>query len=168
MIRLLLWIPVLLAGLACEKATVKAPGDQLVEIYALEYYQRVQNKCQVDASTAVLKANPVIHNDEILSYSKSSHEFQLTDQGKQAAASFIDHYVFAVTVNKEVVYYGFFKLLTSSSSCDHSLTMNIAYPSGNLSMELGYPGPMQGVTIDDQRNNSKLLAALETQGKLTN
>lgn len=74
---------------------------------------------------------------------------------------------FAVTVDKQVIYYGFFKPIISSSSCDHSITMDLDWTSGNkITLKLGYPGQVQGVTIDDKRNDSKLIATLRQQGKL--
>ena len=166
MIRLVIFLAVLLSGLSCKKSSYKPQGNGLVEIYGLESYHFVPNKCQVDPSSAVLKVIPVITNSQIISYSKGDYEFRLTNPGKEAAKAFKDIFVFAVTVNKEVIYYGIYKPFTSSSSCDHSITMNISYPNSNLSMRLGYPSPMPGITIDDQRNNPKLLAALEAQGKL--
>lgn len=157
----------LFTSLSCKKDDDHQSGGGLVEIYALESFRHVQQKCQVDPSTAVLRAQPVISNSEIISYSRGSYIFKLSDQGKQDAKIFNDLPAFAVTVNKEVIYYGFYKPFTSSSSCDHSITVNIAFPSGNLSMNLGYPGPLEGITIDDQRSNAKLLKALNAQGKLT-
>ncbi len=166
MIRLLLFCAVLLSVQSCKKASTTPQGNGLVEIYGLESYKFVPNKCQVDPSTAVLKTIPVILNSQIISYSQGSHEFKLTNPGKEASKAFQNLFAFAVTVNKEVIYYGVYKPFTSSSSCEHSITMNIAWSTGNLSMILGYPSPVAGITIDDQRNNPKLLAALNAQGKL--
>ena len=157
---------ILVSGLSCKKSRTPGSGNDLVEIYALKSYQLVQQKCQVDPATAVLQDVPVISNDEIISYSRGNYLFALTDGGKQDTETFNTFHAFAVTVNKEVIYYGFYKPFTSSSSCDHSITMYISFPSKNLVMNLGYPSPMPGITIDDQRNNSKLLAALNAQGKL--
>ena len=157
---------ILVAGLSCKKSGTTGSANDLVEIYALKSFQLVSQKCQVDPATAVLQDEPVISNDEIISYSRGNYLFSLSDQGKQDAETFNITSAFAVTVNKEVIYYGFYKPFTSSSSCEHSITMYISFPSRNLVMNLGYPSPMPGITIDDQRNNSKLLAALNAQGKL--
>ena len=35
-----------------------------------------------------------------------------------------------------------------------------------IQFNLGYPGQLQGVIIDDQRNNPQMIAALQAQGKL--
>jgi hypothetical protein len=138
-----------------------------VEIYLLKSYQPVVGKCQVDAATAVLQEIPVVRNDDIVAYSKKEYTFELTDDAIARANKFTNWYAFAVTVDKQVVYYGIFKPFISSSSCDHSITMNNNLPGGNkISVQLGYPGLMTGITIDDQRNNSKLIAALSAQGKL--
>jgi hypothetical protein len=157
----------LFTGLSCKKAADQKSGGGLVEIYALETFSLISQKCQVDPSMAVLQANPVISNNEIISYSPTDYLFKLTAQGKQDSEIFESFPGFAVTVNKEVIYYGIHKPFTSSSSCDHSITMYISFPSRNLVMNLGYPGPLPGITIDDQRNNAKLIDALNAQGKLT-
>ena len=79
----------------------------------------------------------------------------------------MDRTPFAITVDKQVIYYGLFKPSISSSSCDHSITMDVSWSSASkIVLRLGYPGQLPGVTIDDQRNNPILLASLEKQGKL--
>lgn len=74
---------------------------------------------------------------------------------------------FAVTVDKRVIYYAFYMPNYLSSSCDHSITMNIDWTSGNsIYLRLGYPGQLQGVPIEDKRNDPELLATLKAEGKL--
>lgn len=151
--------------LSCKKDNVKA--GRTVEIYLLKNYQVMAGKCQVDPSLSVLQDTATIKNQDILQYSKTEYQFKLTDIAIKKVKAFRDKTPFAVTVDKQVIYYGFFKPSISSSSCDNSITMDIAWASDNkISIKLGYPGQLQGVTIDDQRNNPNLITTLKNQGKL--
>jgi hypothetical protein len=151
--------------LSCKKD--KTQAGKTVEIYLLKTFKTVAGKCQVDPSSSELKDIPTIKNDDILQYSQKDYQFKLTDDGFQKVQAFTDLTPFAVTVDKQVIYYGIFKQSISSSSCDNSIIMNSDLTTENkIDMRLGYPGLFQGVTIDDQRNNSKLMATLRNQGKL--
>ncbi len=150
---------------SCKKDTTNA--GKTVEIYLLKTYQTVTGKCQIDPSASSLQDIATIKNDDIVVYSQTDHQFKLTDNAFQQVMAFGDFIPFAVTVNKVVIYYGIFKQYYSSSSCDNSIIMNIDLISENtIELNLGYPGLLQGVTIDDQRNNATLIATLESQGKL--
>ena len=164
--RSLLFILVLTACcLSCKKDKIKAGGT--VEIYLLKTYQTVAGKCQIDTSASILQDTATIKNQDILEYSKTNYKFKLTATAIQKVRTFRDFTPFAVTVDKQVIYYGFFKPSFSSSSCDNSITMDVDWTTGNkLFLRLGYPVPLQSVTIDDQRNNPKLIATLKNQGKL--
>lgn len=164
--RSLLFILVLTACcLSCKKDKIKAGGT--VEIYLLKTYQTVAGKCQIDTSVSILQDTATIKNQDILEYSKTNYEFKLTATAIQKVRTFRDFTPFAVTVDKQVIYYGFFKPSFSSSSCDNSITMDVDWTTGNkIFLRLGYPVPLQSVTIDDQRNNPKLIATLKNQGKL--
>jgi hypothetical protein len=151
--------------LSCKKDNVNA--GKTVEIYLLKSYQVVTGKCQIDPYLPVLQNTATIKNQDILEYSKTDCQFKLADIAIQRVKAFGDRTPFAVTVDKQVIYYGFFESGLSSSSCDHSITMNINWVSGNqISLVLGYPGQRQGIIIDDQRNNPILIATLKNQGKL--
>lgn len=164
--RQLLFIALLITlCLSCKRE--KISGGETVEIYLLKTIQTVSGKCQIDPSLSVIQDIPTIRNQDILEYSQTSYEFKLSDVAFQKVKTFLDWTPFAVTVGKQVIYYGFFKPGISSSSCNHSITMDIAWSSEKkIVLRLGYPTPPTGITIDDQRNNAKLLATLRTQGKL--
>ena len=153
-----------LVGLSCKK---NIDAGENVEIYLLKTYHTITSKCQIDPSGSFLQDTPTVKNHDILEYSKTDYQFTLTDLAIQKVKTFRDNMPFAVTVDRQVIYYGFFKPNISSSSCDHSITMDLDWPSPNkISLKLGYPGQLQGVTIDDKRNDPKLIATLRQQGKL--
>lgn len=145
----------------------KEGGGKAVEIYLLANYQYVTGQCRVDPPSAGLQSTPTVRNEDVLAYSQSACEFKLSDAGFQQIKTLRDGTAFAVTVDGEVIYYGFFKPGISSSSCPHSITMDAAWTATNkIALRLGYPGLLSGVTVDDQRNHPTLLTALNQQGKL--
>jgi hypothetical protein len=163
---LLLVLTFLVITFSCNKYQ-EDDGSNPVEIYLLSTVQFVTNKCQVDPANSTIETNPLVRNQDIIAYFKSDYEFKLTDEGIQKIKALHDNTPFAVTVNKEVIYYGFFKPNFSSSSCFHSITMDLNWTTNNkIMMRLGYPGQLQGVTIEDRRNDPMLLAALAGDKKL--
>lgn len=142
-------------------------SDGTVEIYLLKTVELIPNECKVNASGSSLEAAPLITNQEIIEYSTNDYEFKLTSGGIEKIKNLQDKTAFAVTVNRLVIYYGFFKPSISSSSCGHSITMDLDFLSGNkIIMKLGYPGQIQGITIEDNRNDPVLTAELAKQNKL--
>lgn len=166
LMRPLLFMLMLTAvGFSCKKDKIKAGNT--VEFYLLKTYQLLNRRCQIDPSTASLQDTAIIRNQDILEYSQNHYEFRLRDAAIQKIKTFKDNTPFAVTVDKKVIYYGFFKPSYSSSLCAHSITMDIAWTSGDrIRLSFGYPGAIDGVTIEDQRNNRTLIATLRKQGKL--
>jgi hypothetical protein len=151
---------------SCKKANRPANGGE-VELYLLQSSQMLPSRCEVNSATAVLQNKPLVTNDDILEYSDDDHTFRFKDKSHEKIKALMDRTPFAVTLNKRVVYYGIFKPSFSSSSCDHSITMDVSWSATDrVSLRLGYPGPMQGVTITDNRNDPALLLALKEQGKL--
>jgi hypothetical protein len=162
---LLLLSLVIFVCFSCNKE--KTGNGEPVEIYLLKTSQPITGKCQTDPATAVLEDNPLVRNQDILEYYQNTFEFKLSATAFQKVNSLSDRTPFAVTVNKQVIYYGFCKPGFSSSSCDHSITMGMSWTSDNkIMLRLGYPGLLSGVSIDDQRNNPQLLVSLQKQGKL--
>lgn len=95
------------------------------------------------------------------------YTFRLTAAAIQKLKALSDRTPFAVTVDKQVIYYGFYKPGFSSASCDQSITMDILWTTDYaIHLRLGYPGLLQGTTIEDSRNDPKLIATLKKQGKL--
>ena len=159
------FVVVIAACLSCNKEEVT--DAEPVEVYLLKTIRFVPGKCQIDPSLSAIEDTPVIKNQDIIKYSPTFKEFKLSDAAFQKVKTFMDRTPFAITVDKQVIYYGLFKPSISSSSCDHSITMDVSWSSASkIVLRLGYPGQLPGVTIDDQRNNPILLASLEKQGKL--
>jgi hypothetical protein len=163
--RTLIVIITALLIFSCKKENA-APG-KTVEIYLLKSFEIINGQCRVNPSTAIVQDTAAIGNNDIQRYSISDHTFTLNFLTMQRVKAFRDFTPFAVTVDKQVVYYGIFKSSYSSASCDNSIIMSDNFSADNkIKMQLGYPGLLQGTTVEDQRNNPKLIATLRSQGKI--
>ena len=160
--RLFLALMVTFLFCSCEKNQLE-PGEK-VEIYLLKNYPVVIGKCAVDSSIAVLDDTATVKNDDILEYSKSNYQFILTELSFKTIAKLRDGTPYAVTVDRQVIYYGIVKPSYSSSMCTGSITMDNVSINNKITIGLGYPGT--NVNIDDHRNNPRLIATLKYQKKL--
>ena len=141
--------------------------NESVEIYLLKKYKWVTGKCKIDASHSVLQDTPIIRNQDILEYSQREYQFKLTDSGLLRMSCFQLYTPFAVTVDKQVVYYGLFIPSIWSNSCYHSIIMtNDIWSRDKINIRLGYPGELPTEKMLDERNNTRLLDRLKIQGKL--
>lgn len=169
--KLLPLLAFLLIIFSCKKDKQKYTGTEKVEFYLLATVKLVPNKCAIDGSQSTLEASPLITNNEIEGYDTKEHEFKLSASGWEKMEVLKDKVYMAVTVNKQVVYYAIFKPNYSSSSCDHSITVDVRpkllpyYSENRVCMSLGYPGD-NWPGIDDKRNDAVLLNVLQAQGKL--
>lgn len=146
---------------SCKKDNI--PG-QTVEIYLLENYQFITGKCQIDPDAVTLQDTAIVKNQDILEYDKANYQYSLNDNSMQKIKTLADGTAFAVTVDKQVVYYAILKPSYSSSSCTGSITIDYVGADNKISMKLGYAGV--DLDINDQRNNPKLIVTLRNQGKL--
>lgn len=150
---------------SCQKTDLT---DGEVEIYGLETFAwRGPGICAVDPNSAVLKSTPLATNDGIVSYDLSSYILEFQGVSAQNIRNLSPRSPFAVTVNREIIFIGVCMQMIMSSSCSESITLeNLVHGPNRAQLNLGYPGPLAGVPIDDQRKNKTLLRALEKQGKL--
>src|SRR5215203_3963132 len=123
MLRLLSIFIVFIGFLSCEKYKPKAQKE--VEFILLKSFQFVPGKCQVDAATVTLETLPLVTNNDILWYSKKNYEFGLAASSIQKINSLGGRSAFAVTVDKKIIFFGVYMPLIMSSTCDHSITMDV-------------------------------------------
>ena len=163
---LLLFSSFILFYSGCNKESSEA--GEVVEIYLLKEYSLVTNRCEIVKSSIVLKDSELISNDDIHSYLHSTHKMILKDDGMAKLESVHDGTPFCMTVDKEIIYSGFFKPGYSSSTCFHSVTIDpLPYLTNQISINLGYPSTPDDFPIDpDPRDNSLLIETLKKQGKL--
>ncbi len=161
-----LFSALILLVMGCSKENAES-GDA-VEIYLLKEYSLVTNRCEIVKSSIVLKDNELISNNDIVAYHHPEHKITLTGSGLNKLDGIYDNTPFCMTVDKEIIYAGFFKPGYSSSSCWHSVTIDpISYVDNQINVNLGYPGTLEDFPIEpDPRENSLLLETFKKQGKL--
>jgi hypothetical protein len=153
---------------ACKKSEFDAnsAGERL-EIFALKTFQwQKNNVCAVDPASAKLEKEPLVGNDDIISYNRTDFMFELKGAAAQKVKNFSPRAPFAVAVDGEIVYIGVNMPNFLSSVCFESITLQYWGPD-KVALRLGYPGVLEGAKeIEDRRNDASILATLKKQGKL--
>ena len=103
-----------------------------VEFYLLKNFQITPEQCNVNASSAVLEGNPFVTNHDIKVYNTTNYEFTLTDKAIQQIQAFKDGMPYAVTVDKQVIYFAFFKPSYSSSICSPAILMDVRWSTDKI------------------------------------
>ena len=106
--RLFLVIISLNLLLSCEKT--EEPSQTALEFYLLKDYQTYDH-VKIDENTAVISDSVLIQYDSIISYNKSTYAFKITDSTinyDSREFSPILGKAFAVTIDKNIIYTGYF------------------------------------------------------------
>lgn len=154
----------------CEK-TQSIPGSNgKVELFMIETFSTIKNSAQIDVNSVVTKQSPLISYQDFLSYDSVQHEFSLSNKALDAING-LKHSVhglpFAIKVNDTLVYTGYFWPSYSSASCDWVvIDPFLANANKKATVRLGYPGLIQGQTIEDKRNDKRILRIFKQDNKL--
>ena len=110
----------LLAG--CEKYhSPRQPGHG-IEFYLIKDFQKVGTSAKIINNSVILSDSVIIYYDEIVSYNSDAYTFTLTESSADRLNDFKNNHIhgtpFAVTVDKEVIYTGYFWCGFSSSMVD--------------------------------------------------
>jgi hypothetical protein len=146
---------------SCKKDLTK-PGEK-IEIYLLQSYNNTLNRCEVDPSTAVLASDPLVANDDIISYEMRKYKYLISPSAVNKIKQLGGRVPFAFTIDKEVIFYGFNMPNIMSSLCEESITMDIV-ENNKMELSLGYP--FDNENIDDKRNDARIVSTLSRQGKM--
>lgn len=153
----------------CKKDPVLYPNGK-VELYLLESFSTTGNSCQIDESTAVIQNEPFIAYADFLSYDSSEYIFEISDDARETINSIqypVNGTAFAVVANDTLVYTGYFWPAYSSASCEWVVIDPLLAGIGNeISVSLGYPGPLPGQSIPDRRNDQRIIRIFEQDKKL--
>lgn len=169
--RVAIILLVIIFSSGCEKnVSPRMPGRN-VEFYLITDFQKQGLSSKIINSTVKLSDSVIIYYDDIISYDQDNYTFTLT-KGCSNKFTLDDNYKihgmpFAVTIDKEIVYTGYFWYSFSSSIVDW-ITIDPLFLSMNNTMRvsLGYPGLIQGDYIPDNRNDQRILDRLRRDGKL--
>lgn len=149
---------------SCKKETTKS--GKVIEIYLLKSYIRETNG-SISNNSLVLEDSAVVKYEDILWYDSDTHIFKVSSKtANWLNDSQIHGKAFAIAINKEIIYTGYFWASFSSSFCNWVVIDPLNYGNNELSVELGYPGLVQGIIIPDNRNDNRLLEILRLDNKL--
>jgi len=117
-----------------------------------------------------LADEPLISVIDIVSYSASTHEIELTAEAYRRIASLevpVQGRAFAVCVDGHPVYYGAFWTPISSMSFDGAtIELPIRPERHIIRLQLGYPESPELFNGEDPRGNGRILESLKQAGKL--
>lgn len=142
------------------------PTGEKVEFYLLKSYNTIPSS-HFTIADAVIENESFIAFKDIESYDDTTYEFTLKKAAIDRIRPIYEPKAFAVTVDREIIYTGYFRQSFLSSSCD---CIRIDPQSGLLNenkiwIELGY-APSRDLSDMDKRNDAVLLATLARAGKL--
>lgn len=127
---------------------------------------------QGDINQLILKGEPIISSDDIISYDATNHAMELTQAAyTRVRQTFpmpvkVDGIPFVVCVGKERIYIGAFWTPVSSLSYDGVVIMQpFETKSTTVQIALGYP-VSDVFTGHDPRADSRIIKALEQDAKL--
>ncbi len=107
---------------SCEKDTrneEEIKGN--VYFYLLKSYETRKNSTEIIISTAKIADKPLIDYKDIISYNSDLSVYNISKTARELVLSLITPVsgpAFAVTIDKKIVYAGYFWPATSSMSCD--------------------------------------------------
>jgi hypothetical protein len=161
----------LLAG--CEKYQSPRQQGYGLEFYLIKDFQKVGTSAKIINSSVILSDSVILYYDEIVSYNSDAFTFTLTESSANRLNDFKHNHIhgtpFAVTVDKEIIYTGYFWCGFSSSMVDWVTIDPLNYSGKNqLRVSLGYPGLILGDHIPDDRNDGCILDLLRRDNKLKN
>ena len=146
------------------------PQGEGFAIYLTAQELSVGDMRQVALSEVQLADKPLISVNDIVSYSKETHEIELTPDAYALVKQLrlpMTGTVFIVCVDRKPIYWGLFWSIASSQGPPHDVVY--CYIPGALgapigSIRLDYP-PMYD-SSKDPRSNSEIMRSLDRAGKL--
>jgi hypothetical protein len=153
----------LLGFLSCKKDS----GFGL-EIYLLKGYQIKPSSQEIIAGSEKLSKNPVIYYHNVIYYDSTNHYFKI-DSLKAVELNRTNWTTqgtpFALTIDKHIIYSGYFVPGYSSSGCGWFCIDPLSF-NEQIRVTLGYPGDRQELIPIDPRNDARIISCLKTDNKL--
>jgi hypothetical protein len=134
----------------------------------LNQYKTKEKSFIIFPETVVLSDEKAISYEEIKTYNKNSHCFEIDNKAikRLNQEPFLHAKAFAVVIDGEIIYTGYFWAAFSSAICDWTNIDYFDYGNNLLCVKLGYPTDSYGSQVADQRNNEMILDLLDCDGKL--
>lgn len=175
MMRLCTTLGLLFILSSCDSVVSSSVSDEIIPqsgrsivSYYISDYQKIDNSCKIIDSTVVISDTKIINYSDIISYSPEDYTFTVSEK---ISEDFKNHSFFgvpfALTIDREIIYTGYFWSSFSSQACDWITIDLLNFSRENkLSVQLGYPGMFRGDSIPDNRNDPRLIEILRKDGKL--
>ena len=152
-------------------APTPTPDPVAVEGFAI--YLTIQERSAAllagaDLDSLEIEKQPIISSDDILRYSRATHEIDLTASASQRINQLfvpVDGRGFVVSIGAERIYSGAFWTLASSLSFD-GIVIQVPLLDESMRIQLGYPESLDLFQGEDLRSDSRILESLEQAGKL--
>jgi hypothetical protein len=144
-----------------------------VELYLLESFETTgEHFFQIDESSVITEGNPFLAFQDLLTYHPNEYYFTISENAINKIEN-MDHSVhgvaFGIVVNNELIYTGYFWPSYSSMSCDWPVIDPFSLFNDNrLKVNLGYASSIPPTEIPDRRNDPRILAVFDKDGKLVN
>jgi len=158
----------LLLLVSCSTATLTPLTEEGFAIYLLA--ENISPQLPADLNLIELDQHPLFSSNDIVSYTKATHEIELTQKGYLAIAALympVTGLSFVVCVNHQPIYAGSFWPGYSSLSFNGIIIDPIFATEEHpvIQIQLGYPGSDFYDQVDP-RSDLRILQALDNAGKL--
>ena len=134
--------------LSCNKNEALTGIYGIVELYEIEQFETIDNTDQIDESTIIIKKNPLLNYDDLLTYDSKEYNFKISESGMQLFEEEpVKSGAFAIMANDKLIYTGYFVPGYSS----RIWFWNIIDP-----LKVGYSGDCYVRRIVDQAGNQPI------------
>jgi len=153
--------------IACnQKDCCVFPTGERVDMYLMDSYQQESNSQFNALRSYNLASQPVISYEDIVSYDDETYEMVLQAPSRTRVQAIRKAEPFALTVDQEIIYIGWFWPSFLSSSCNCINVDPIWAENGNtIRFRLGY-GTGSDLSEIDRRNMDIILRTFDQDGKL--
>jgi len=158
---------------SCKNEIDNFKTGEKLEFYLLDEFETLDNKPEIIELTAMISDDVFINYTDIVSYKSATHTFVVSEKvvSKLLNTSGVGYHkkAFALTIDKEVIYTGYFWYGFSSTICDWITIDPILSGGGNaLKVNLAYPTNGFASSSYDPRNDQRILCLLKKDRKLIN
>jgi len=156
---------------SCKKENDTEESVRKIELYLLKSFTKDAKGYAININSVVLNDTALIKYEDIQWYDSTKYTFKIS----YAPAIWLNGFelnkthgrAFAITIDKRIIYTGYFWAGFSSASCDWIVIDPLNYSGKNeLTVNLGYPGLWPDMIIPDNRNDKELLEVLRLDKKL--
>ena len=160
----------LAACTAPTPAPTRGPASEGFAIYLPAQKIAAHEMLEADLSDLALEDRPVLSVDDIVTYSKSTHEIELTPAAYARLSQLsvpIAGMPFVACVDRAPVYGGAFWVAYSSVSFNGIVIDTLpATQHRPIRIQLGYPEAPELFVGEDRRSDPRIIQSLEQAGKL--